>query len=130
MADRALVFHRGIGSASLSGLLLPEKVGPPPLCEHTRAAGASRRRQGVKRFKRFKNFIFHPLPAQVDLLCEYTVLRAINAALALVPKAWGGTKASKAEKARACVFVGGAGVEGCWRGQVRWLPRSKEGGGC
>jgi hypothetical protein len=53
MADRILVFHRGIGSAKRKGLLINEKL---------------------------------------DLLCEFTVLRLIDAVLSRVPKRFGGTK--------------------------------------
>ncbi|GBG00002.1 hypothetical protein Rsub_12729 [Raphidocelis subcapitata] len=53
MADRILVFHRGIGTARLKGLLIGEKL---------------------------------------DLLCEYTVLKLVDALAAYVPKKWGGKK--------------------------------------
>ncbi len=65
MVDRILVFHRGIGTAHLKGILFEEKL---------------------------------------DLLCEYTVLRAYNFILSFVPEKWGGRKKAKA--------AGGGGTEG------------------
>lgn len=52
MADRILIFHRGIGTAKLKGLLISEKI---------------------------------------DLLCEYTVIRALDYLKSLIPK-WGAKK--------------------------------------